>query len=130
MVSNLLYLVLIFLFISQYINIVGIAVVLGIGLSLLLKHLIGIPRPNGMGYGMPSTHAQTYMILIILMAFDWYYHHSTMSMVLTIVLIILWILTGFDKIANKEHSFNQYAIGSIIGFIISVQLGAYTTKSV
>lgn len=114
-IFQLLYVVLfVIFFIEPHATIYGL--IFGIGLSLLLKEIIQVPRPNNANsWGMPSTHSQTYMFLCIYLYFKGYNYCS-------FVILLLWCITFYYKVEFKDHSINQYILGGILGGILGVIL--------
>lgn len=93
-------------------------IIFGILLSIILKNLIKEKRPkisDQYDYGMPSTHSQTYALLITLMA-------KNGNIIISELLIIMWILTGINKIRTGDHTVKQYLTGGLIGTTIGLML--------
>jgi membrane-associated phospholipid phosphatase len=126
---------LIYYFIGFFINIL---------LNITLKTILKQPRPsedikifntalnNGKRmsfdvYGMPSGHAETsfYSVIFIYLVFKNNY--------LTIFYFIISLLTLYQRVKYKNHTFNQVIVGSIIGsffayFIYYISIKAKTGK--
>lgn len=78
--------------------------------EFIIKNIIKENRPNGLPYGMPSSHALCYSILTVLLIPD--------NIVLSIISTILLLITFISKVVNYEHSIKQYLAGIFFGLFI------------
>jgi membrane-associated phospholipid phosphatase len=119
-----------------FLYIVGILANLSI--NTFLKQWIQEPRPdgylqhienpevykNGQEYGMPSGHAQTtfYSVIFIYLVFK--------NINLTFFYFLLSLLTLYQRVKYKNHTFNQVIIGSLIGSIVGYLIYYLATKKI
>jgi membrane-associated phospholipid phosphatase len=75
-------------------------------------------------YGMPSGHAQTsfYSLMFIYLVFKNNY--------LTLFYFILSLLTLYQRVKYKNHTFNQVIVGSIVGSIVGYFIFYISTKKI
>ena len=123
---------LIYYFIGFFINIL---------LNIILKVIFKQPRPsediklfniainNGKRmkydvYGMPSGHAQTsfYSVIFIYLVFKNNY--------LSLFYLILSLLTLYQRVKYKNHTFSQVVVGSIVGLLVGYIIFYLSTKKI
>jgi membrane-associated phospholipid phosphatase len=108
-INPLLYIYLLIIFFIY--PIISIIVILFSTINeLFIKNIIKEKRPNGLEYGMPSSHALSYSLLTLLLINNNY--------LLLIISLILLLITCISKYINNEHSIKQLIVGSSIGSII------------
>lgn len=110
-ISLLLYIYLIILFYHYKILVLEVLIFGGI-FSLILKNYFKEKRPNGLSYGMPSSHMQMYTILLFGLLFSREY-------ILAGITLALIVATFISKSVNNEHDTRQLLAGIYIGFILS-----------
>lgn len=121
LLNNFLYIIILSLPAFGYLRYFVFVIVFGVIMSMILKHIIKEDRPvmtHQYDYGMPSTHSQTYAILIVLMLADG-------NLIVSGLLTLLWILTGIHKVNIGDHTIKQYLTGGLIGSLIALGYLSY-----
>ena len=113
-ISSLLFIFLIILF-PVYPILIIFVFFFGILFSMLLKNIFKQQRPSFNNYindyGMPSTHIQSYSILLSYFIINKNYSLATIT-------LFLIIITYISKLHNKDHTNEQMVIGFLIGQFI------------
>lgn len=113
-ISLLLYIYLAIL-IVEYKLLVAEVIIFGGVLSLLLKNYFKENRPNGLSYGMPSSHMQMYTILLLGLIFSRNY-------ILAGITGVFLVITFISKLLNNEHDIRQLGAGIFIGSVLGLML--------
>jgi hypothetical protein len=114
LINSFLYIYLFILFFIYPIKVIIVSILTLIN-ELFIKNIIKENRPNGIPYGMPSSHAFAYSLLTILLINN---NSTFIENLLFIISLILLLITFISKVINNEHSIKQYIIGSCFGGII------------
>ena len=122
-ISKLIYFIcFITLFIIPFQTICAIAI--GIFNEYIIKEYIRELRPNGLGYGMPSTHMIIYTIIFISLITN---NNKKYTFINVIVFIII-LLTIWYKNKIMDHDSKQILYGILIGAICAIAIN-YVVKS-
>lgn len=86
----------------------GLTVVVSQGTTEVLKHVIGQPRPDGTGYGMPSGHAS------IVFASAGYVHRRYGPWE-AVPFYALATVTAWERVHHNHHTTEQVIAGAAVG---------------
>jgi hypothetical protein len=114
LINLLLYIYLLIIFFI-YPNITILVSIFTLINEFIIKNIIKENRPNGLPYGMPSSHAFAYSLLTILLFLSHNYF-------LCIISFILLLITFISKVVNYEHSIKQYFAGIFFGLLVGTCL--------
>ncbi|ORZ18548.1 hypothetical protein BCR42DRAFT_349005 [Absidia repens] len=85
-------------------------------LGKVLKRIFQQSRPQGSGYGMPSTHSQ------VIMFFATYFHcvayTSMPSLVCCVSLLALAVV--WSRVQLKHHTLSQVTVGTLLGILCAL----------